>query len=352
MKYEPALDGLRAIAVTSVIIYHAHTSLLPGGWAGVDIFFVLSGFLISALLLQEVTISDTINLRKFYTRRALRLMPALAFLVAVLLPVAWFSRHYRAQDFDAIIMSLTYLMNWNRAFGWFPGDGGFLGHTWSLAIEEQFYFIWPCTLLCLVRWRRTAPFVIFGLIVIVFSWRTFLVYSGAGPERTYMGFDVHSDSLFMGCAIAFASLGSKIKLLATRLAIIPIVVLALILLTFHFKSPLTQSVGLSLAGLSSAWIMIAAIQDGFLKKFLSIPPLVYTGRISYGWYLWHYPVLAVAMHLLPKLYGIPLLVIISYLTAVMSYHFVERPFLKLKEKFEPKALTIYQTAALGSGLSD
>jgi peptidoglycan/LPS O-acetylase OafA/YrhL len=349
MKYEPSLDGLRAIAVTSVVIYHANDALLPGGWAGVDVFFVLSGFLISTLLLKEVSTSNTINLRKFYTRRALRLMPAFACLIAVLLPVSWFGGHYRAKDFYAIIMAVTYLMNWNRSFGWFPGDGGFLGHTWSLAMEEQFYVIWPLTLICLARWRRAAPFLILGLITLVFSWRLFLVYSGAGPERTYMGFDTHSDALFMGCAIAFASLGSRTKLLLRQMAIIPIVLLASILLTFHWRSSLTQGVGLSLAGLSSAWIMLAALQDGFLKKFLSLPPLVYTGRISYGWYLWHYPILAVATHLLPRSYGTALLVVVSYLTAVMSYHFVERPFLKLKDRFEPKAVATYQSASLGQG---
>jgi peptidoglycan/LPS O-acetylase OafA/YrhL len=309
----------------------------------------LSGFLISTLLLKEVSTSNTINLRKFYTRRALRLMPAFACLIAVLLPVSWFGGHYRAKDFYAIIMAVTYLMNWNRSFGWFPGDGGFLGHTWSLAMEEQFYVIWPLTLICLARWRRAAPFLILGLITLVFSWRLFLVYSGAGPERTYMGFDTHSDALFMGCAIAFASLGSRTKLLLRQMAIIPIVLLASILLTFHWRSSLTQGVGLSLAGLSSAWIMLAALQDGFLKTILSLPPLVYTGRISYGWYLWHYPILAVATHLLPRLYGTALLVVVSYLTAVMSYHFVERPFLKLKDRLEPKAVATYQSASLGQG---
>jgi len=185
MKYEPSLDGLRAIAVTSVVIYHANGALLPGGWAGVDVFFVLSGFLISTLLLREISISNTINLRKFYTRRVLRLMPAFVCLIAVLLPVSWFSRHYRVVDFDAILMAASYVMNWNRSFAWFPGDGGFLGHTWSLAMEEQFYLFWPFTLLYLARWRRALPFIILGLIVVVVSWRLFLVHSGARMERTY-----------------------------------------------------------------------------------------------------------------------------------------------------------------------
>ena len=347
MKYEPSLDGLRAIAITSVVIYHVKNALLPGGWAGVDIFFVLSGFLISTLLLHEISISQTINLKKFYTRRALRLMPAFIGLVVVLLLVSLLSSHYRSQDFDAIFMAAFYVMNWNRAFGWFPGDGSFLGHTWSLAMEEQFYLLWPFTLICLVRWRRALPFIIFGLIAVVFSWRLFLVHSGAGFERTYMGFDVHSDALFMGCAVACVSLSSRMKLLAQQFSILPVVFFGVIFLTFRLESPFTQGVGLSLAGLSAAWIMIAAMQDGVLKKILSIRPLVYTGRISYGWYLWHYPLLSVATHLLPKSYGSALLVVFSYLVAVMSYHFVERPFLRLKDRFEPKVVLMYRHASLG-----
>jgi len=157
MKYIPSLDGLRAIAVTSVVIYHANQAYCPGGWAGVDVFFVLSGFLISTILLDEFATSKVIDFRKFYIRRALRLLPAFACLIFVLLIFSLASRHHRVQDLENILMSAAYLMNWNRAFGWIPGDGGFLGHTWSLSMEEQFYFIWPVTLLLLTRVRKFSP---------------------------------------------------------------------------------------------------------------------------------------------------------------------------------------------------
>jgi peptidoglycan/LPS O-acetylase OafA/YrhL len=345
MKYEPSLDGLRAIAVTSVVVYHAHQSLLPGGWAGVDMFFVLSGFLISSILLNEASKFNSINFGKFYVKRALRLMPALACLLAVLLPVSLFSKYHRAEDLEDMTMAATYLMNWNRAFDWFPGGGGFLGHTWSLAMEEQFYFIWPFMLVFLMRRRRAAPFIILGLIALVFSWRLYLVHSGASAGRTYDGFDVHSDSLLVGCAVAFAPLGPKMKSIAQNLVVLPIVVLAVILLTFHLSSPRTQGFGITLAGLSAAWIMIAAMQEGLLKKLLSIKSLVYTGRISYGWYLWFYPIFIFGTHALPKYNEKPLVVIFSYLMAVISYHFVERPFLRLKNRFEPKPAVAYPTAS-------
>lgn len=336
MKYTPSLDGLRAVAVTSVIIYHAHKSFCPGGWAGVDVFFVLSGFLISTILLSELATSKVIDFKKFYIRRALRLFPALACLLLVLLPISLASRHHRTEDLENILMSATYLMNWNRAFGWIPGDGGFLGHTWSLSMEEQFYFIWPVTLLLLARFRKFAPLIICGLILLVFFWRLHLVHSGANPERTYNGFDVHSDTLLIGCALAFLDIGPTVKTLAKNLAIVPTVLLLIIFAKFQFKSELTQGVGITFAGLCSAWIMIAAIEGGFLRRLLSFRPLVYTGRISYGWYLWHFPFLALGGPVAHKFHGIPFLLAGSYLTAVVSYHFVERPFLRLKDRFEPQ----------------
>lgn len=352
MKYEPSLDGLRAVAVTSVVVYHAHQSLLPGGWAGVDIFFVLSGFLISSILLNEVARFKHINLWKFYAKRALRLIPALACLLVVLLPVSLFSKYHRAEDLDDMAMAATYLMNWNRAFNWFPGGGGFLGHTWSLAMEEQFYFVWPFMLICLIRWRRAAPFIICCLIVAVFSWRLHLVHSGASTGRTDDGFDVHSDTLLIGCAVAFVPLGSKVKSIAQNLVVLPIAMLTAILLTYHIGSARTQGFGITVAGLSAAWIMIAAMQDGILRKLLSSKPFVYTGRISYGWYLWFYPIFIFGTHVLPKFYEKPLAVIFSYLAAVISYHFVEYPFLRLKDRFEPKAATTDPTASFEEATDD
>jgi peptidoglycan/LPS O-acetylase OafA/YrhL len=345
MKYQPSLDGLRAIAVTAVVVYHAHQSLLPGGWAGVDVFFVLSGFLISSSLLNEAANFNRINLGKFYIKRALRLLPAFACLLIILLPVALFSKHHGTEDLNDMAMAATYLMNWNRALNWFPGGGGFVGHTWSLAMEEQFYFIWPFILLALIRTKQAAPVIIIALIAAMLSWRLYLVQTGASTARTYDGFDTHADSLLIGCAIAFTPLGPKMKSRARRLVLLPIAALLIIMLTFHLNSPRTQGFGMTLAGLAAAWIMIAALQDGFLKTLLSIKPLVYTGRISYGWYLWFYPIFIFGTHALPKTNEKPLAVIASYLAAMTSYHLVERPFLRLKERFEPKAIGAHKTSA-------
>ncbi len=196
-RYEPSLDGMRAVAVTCVVAFHA-THWLPGGWAGVDVFFVLSGFLITSLLAQEIEASGSIDLGSFYLRRALRLVPALTVMLLASLAVAVLLPSRTLEDVRAIGLAGTYLMNWNRAFALFPQ--AWLGHTWSLAMEEQFYLLWPAILL-LIRARRPVT-LISALVVLVTVWRLVLVLSGAPAERTYNGFDTHADGLLIGSALA------------------------------------------------------------------------------------------------------------------------------------------------------
>jgi len=340
VKYTPSLDGLRAIAVTSVVIYHAYPSVCPGGWAGVDVFFVLSGFLISTILLQEFDRSGRLGFKNFYIRRALRLLPAFACLLLVSLLFSLMIRRHRIENLENILLSASYLMNWNRAFAWLPGEGGYLAHTWSLAMEEQFYLIWPVALLLLVKVRRLAPIIIAGLVVLVLAWRLHLVHAEANAERTSNGFDVHSDTLLIGCAVAFMAIGPTARNFARNFAILPVAPMLLVLAKLQIQSALTQGIGLTFVGLCSAWIMIAAMEDGLLQRILSVRPLVYTGRISYGWYLWHYPFLVWGGHLFTHANTLalvtPLLVGASYLMAALSYHVIERPFLRLKDRLKPR----------------
>jgi peptidoglycan/LPS O-acetylase OafA/YrhL len=191
------------------------------------------------------------------------------------------------------------------------------------------------------------PAIIGLLITTVFLWRWHLVYAGAGPERTYNGFDVHSDTLLIGCALAFIDLSPAIKTLAKNFAFIPMAFLIFIFVTFQFKSELTHSVGITLNGLCSAWIIIAAIEGGFVKRLLSFRFLVYTGRISYGWYLWHFPILEIGRQHFRMPHETSFLVAASYLTAMASYHFVERPFLRLKDHFEPKDVQSHEPLDIG-----
>lgn len=331
MKYDPSLDGLRAIAIGSVVAFHAYPGILPGGWVGVDIFFVLSGYLITRLLSGEIAENGRIGFRRFYARRFLRLTPAFACLLAFELVHAATNRAHRVEILQATAISATYLMNWNRAFHWLPQD--LLPHTWSLAMEEQFYLLWPLTLTFITP-RRPRTWVL-GAIILVFAWRCFLAFSGADPERTYNGFDTHSDALLIGCALALTTLGPWVLKAARAAVAIPLAAMAVMLATMHDQSFFTQTIGLSLTAICAAWIMVVAIDGGWLKRLLSLPPMTYTGRISYGWYLWHYPAIAIIRaHFHNPAAGV-VAAAVSYLVAVASFHFVERPFLRLKARFEP-----------------
>jgi peptidoglycan/LPS O-acetylase OafA/YrhL len=331
LKYEPSLDGLRAIAIAAVFAYHCSARALPGGWAGVDVFFVLSGYLITTILASEVTRSGRIDLKRFYLNRVLRLAPAFTCLLAfmVFLGVCADSGAQRLAIFEAIGVSATYMMNWNRAFDWLPQY--VLGHTWSLSTEEQFYLLWPPALL-LIRHRRPLCWTI-ALIALVTLWRFHVALSGADPERTYNGFDTHADSLLIGCTLALIKPGQRIIHLAGRTAVLPVAGLAAIFACMGLRTIETQTVGLTVAALCSAWIIVAALDHGWLARLLSLRPLVFTGRISYGLYLWHFPIihLAQAHPHLPRI-AVLSFAFLSYPVAIASYLLIEQPFLNMKSR--------------------
>ncbi|HEX4507119.1 MAG TPA: acyltransferase [Alphaproteobacteria bacterium] len=335
LGYEPALDGLRAVGVAAVLSLHAGfflmpglNALAPGGWIGVDIFFVLSGFLITRLLADEMRRNGRISLRRFYTRRILRLFPAYAVLLLADLLFSIWVVHDR-DIYKAALVSAGYVMNWSRAFNWFPQAT--LGHTWSLSMEEQFYILWP--VLFIVLDRRRPLLWLLAAWAATAIWRNVLVGQGAGAERIYNGFDTHADTLLIGCALALARPAERLREAARRFSFIPIAGL-IVLTQYWYARPLVQTLGFSLCGLATAWIILAAMQPGRLRRALSVRPLIYTGRISYALYLWHFPLFMFA----PRyLHGPALLLMIplTYLVAMLSYAVVEKPFLRLKARFEP-----------------
>ncbi|WP_213767077.1 acyltransferase [Caballeronia sp. dw_19] len=328
MRYEPSLDGLRAVAVCSVLVFHFSSAWLPGGWVGVDIFFVLSGYLITTILTNEMDRYGNIDLKRFYINRFLRLAPAFACVLAFVVVRAALTHNveHRHAILEAAAIASVYLMNWSRAFHWLPED--IIGHTWSLSMEEQFYILWPISMMLLGSKANRIYFVIF-VILAVTLWRSNLALSGADLERTYNGLDTHVDALMIGCAFALLRPHLKLSRFAQRTAIIPAFIMILLLTMMEPRTIQAQTIGLSISAICAAWLILAALEDGWLKKVLSLRPLVYTGRISYGLYLWHYPIILIALSNLPKrlqIIAIPL----SYLVAAASFRFIERPFLKLK----------------------
>lgn len=328
MKYDPSLDGLRAIAVLAVVIYHLTLEkMVPGGWAGVDVFFVLSGFLITSILHKELTSTDRIDLKSFYIKRFLRLFPAFIVVVGFSSLAALFSRNYFTEAMEAALFALTYTMNWSRAFNW--GGDWMLGHTWSLAMEEQFYVLWPLFMLFV---RRKMQFgVTLGLIALITGWRCYLALNGAEVVRTYNGFDTHADALLIGCLLAFKP---NIAPSGPTASVLACVALAGIFLLTHLDSVWTQTLGLSAASVVSAVLIASARRDGWLRTVLQWRPFVFTGRISYGLYLWHYPIWFIIYGQFQDWpWAIPVVAILSYAAAVISFFVVERPFLRLKSRF-------------------
>jgi peptidoglycan/LPS O-acetylase OafA/YrhL len=234
------------------------------------------------------------------------------------------------------------MMNWNRAFEWAPQ--GYLGHSWSLAMEEQFYLLWPA-LLVLLR-RRAVAWLLLAVACITL-WRMHLALAGAAFERTYNGFDTHADALLIGCVLALLPCRAGLARHAGRSVVFPLGLLAGLALDAPLYSMRTQAFGLSLSGLAAAWIVLAALDDGWFARALSHRLVAYVGLVSYGWYLWHYPLIQIgAQH--GGQAGKLLAAIGSLGVAMLSYHVIETPFLRRKQRLAPIAAGAFHETATGS----
>jgi peptidoglycan/LPS O-acetylase OafA/YrhL len=206
LGHRPELDGMRGISILLVLMLHLGFSFVRGGFLGVDIFFVLSGFLITSLLVQEANTRGTISLKKFYIRRVLRLGPAVAaFMLGTGIYALLFLNHEAARlTYQGILLTLSYVSNWVFAFNESVKVGP-LGITWSLAIEEQFYLLWPLLLILLLKLRmrrRMISLLIVLAIVAIALHRKILMEGGARIERMYYATDTRADALLIGCLVA------------------------------------------------------------------------------------------------------------------------------------------------------
>lgn len=331
IAHAPALDSLRALCALVVVAFHAAPVLAPGGSVGVDVFFVLSGFLITRILLGEHQDTGGIDLGGFYLRRAIRLYPALLVFVAGYLALQMMisSGTERTDQLTAGAQAVFYVMNWVEALGFGPnGAMGALGHTWSLASEEQFYLLWPVILgVGLTRAKEPRPYIL-ALLGAVIVWRLALVALGADAPRIYFGFDTHSDALLIGCFLACVPDESRLHDVAGRTWGVP----ALALLAVPFL-PYGTALGapalaacLPVTAALGGWLIIGLRQAK--PAPLAFPPLTYLGRISYGIYLWHFPLAFIipAHTHLPPIGDVVAVFAFSALCAGMSHRFLERPF--------------------------
>jgi len=343
--YYPALDGFRGVAVLIVLLAHAGVPYLKSGGVGVDLFFVLSGFLITSILAGEFERTGNISRFRFYARRFLRLTPCL--LVAVALFAVLFFLQYGDVPGKIIALSLTYTSNWARAI--YDYSLLSMDHTWSLAIEEQYYLVWPLVIILLERKIKSnaVKFRILLLVALAFAIYRALMVSVSTPQRICFGLDTHCDGLILGSALAYLvlaqrenSAGSEFRhsLISNFAVPAALTSLGLVLLTLTWKDVWMGRLGFAAVAVAAAVIIwdLVCSSKSWLKPILTVGVLVYLGKISYGLYLLHYPIFHYIDFALPRVpwaAGFCLKILLSLLAASLSFHLIELRFLRFKSRF-------------------
>lgn len=332
----PALDGLRTIAVFLVVLFHSGVAGFDGGFVGVDLFFVLSGFLVSSILIDEAERTGHIRLGRFYGRRVRRLLPAAIVVVVATSGLALLlsSLVARLPWVGDAQSALLYVSNWRflaQSNDYFAADldrSPFL-HFWSLSIEEQFYFAFPLLLLLLFKARRRwRPAVVTGIAVLAaLSVGSQLFWAGHDPDHAYYGTDARIYQLLVGVLAAFA--WRRYQHRAVRAPGAGWVFLVILLGTASSLAPFSVSWRGIVAAAASVGLILAVVgrTDRSLVSALSRPTMTYLGRISYGIYLWHWPVLLAAGVLLDLRPWVLLMLVAGVSTglASASYQLIEMP---------------------------
>ncbi|MES1187209.1 MAG: acyltransferase family protein [Myxococcales bacterium] len=338
----PALDGLRGLALVGVLLFHAD-GLLPGGYLGVDLFFVLSGYLITSLLLTEHRDRGHIDLAAFWVRRARRLFPALLALMPAVAVYGWvFARPEELHTLRLqALASLGYFANWHAIFDhrsyWqlFSAPSP-LEHTWSLSIEEQFYLVWP--LIVTVLLRRHGPRVVLGvslLLTLLSMAAMAALFSAGATSRAYLGTDTRMAAILAGAALAtLLPLGSSLPATCARwldaLGLVAAAGLAIAWCKLHGTSSFLYHGGFWLSELAALVLIACAVLDrkSLVARALSLKPLAWLGTISYGVYLWHWPVNVLLTEERTQLHGVALQLLrftLGFAVALASYYAIERP---------------------------
>ncbi|CAM3918511.1 acyltransferase family protein [Cohnella lubricantis] len=350
-RYMPGLDGLRAISVLAVIAYHLNLNWAPGGYLGVGVFFVLSGYLITDQLVARWQRDRSLALGSFWLRRARRLLPAMLLMTAVVCAYLGITDPQRLGTLGGDVLSaVTYVNNWWLIFhkvSYFESFGppSPFGHYWSLAVEEQFYLVWPLLLAIGLRFipqRGKLAAIILALAAASAAAMALMYTPGSDPSRVYYGSDTRVFGLLIGAVLAViwpsgklteakAGAGSRVALNVFGLASLA----ALLYMMWRMQEYdiFVYRGGLVLLSVASA-VLVATLAHpaSGIARLLSVKPLRWLGVRSYGIYLWHYPVIALTTPVIstdgPSVTRIALQAAASIILAALSWKFVEEPILR------------------------
>jgi peptidoglycan/LPS O-acetylase OafA/YrhL len=346
-QYWKSLDGLRAIAVGIVMLAHAGSPYPRSGGVGVDIFFVLSGFLITGILSSEFERYGSISRKYFYVRRLLRLTPCLVSCVLLFAVMSFIL--YGSVDYGAVLISLTYTSNYARAL--FDYDLQSLGHCWSLAIEEQYYLIWPFVIILVERKlkRNITKFLLLMIIALCLGIYRSSMVGTFSAERIYFSLDTHMDGLVMGSSLAYlvrvlsgVQMSAALRLLMKVVSrvIVPVGIVGTLVMMYFitWSSPWMGRLGFTFVAIVAGVTILDLVVSPFslFRGLLENGVLGYIGKISYGLYLYHVPVYHVVKSELSGVgvvWRILMMIAVSFATASISYHLLEKRFLLLKKQF-------------------
>ena len=340
LGYIPALDGLRFPMTVGVLMAHTRPDLFIGAFAFMDMFFTLSGFLITSILIKDFQKHGRVRLKTFYIRRVMRLYPAL---IAVVLTVVFFSLCFSPDLNDRLseaAAALLYFSNYCNIFQ--IVSFRYLGPTWSLAVEEQFYLLWPLAFIGLLKLKGLnvrIAMIVFAAALVFWMWRILLAENGASISYLYRAFDTRADSLLIGCGLAIVlavvdltKYPSLLSFCSAAMPLILIMMIGMMLLLdydmrwYYYISPLFGSLATTIS-----IVGIVCCRRSPMHDFYEHPWLVYAGRRSYGIYLWHWPIFyflrnASESVLVMFLVGWPL----TLLMASLSYSFLEKPIMQAR----------------------
>ena len=346
--YIAGLDGLRALAVAAVMLYHVAPGVFPGGFLGVDIFFVISGFLITALLLREFRANRRLDLPRFWLRRARRLLPAFVVLILVVVPLAWLIETDLLVGIRRQVLgALTFSTNWleiAHGSSYFDQTAPLLfKNFWSLAIEEQFYLFWPLALLLILaflpRWDRRI--IVSGALALISIVLMAVLYRPDAATRVYYGTDTHLFGLAIGITLAFLWSDPRAHVLGARgwertrswAGITALAALIAEILFLSDTNAFAYRGGMAIASLLTAIIIAAMIAPASrLARIADSAPLRWIGTRSYGLYLWHWPILVLATAAVPVAVGglgfwvrAVIAIALTGLFTELSYRYIETP---------------------------